>query len=294
MREHETKNFWLQMTNDFYDSDRMLYLESGPEGQMYSLFYTKLLLKSIRTNGVLRLSEKIAYSEDMLAAFTRMPAEVVRGAMERLKSLDLVEVLEDGTIFLPELESMVGSETVWAGRKRRQREKQAELGQELDNVQDVSNENDETVGQCPINKRKEKNNKEKTNQSKEKERIEEAPACGDTPSGDGEKLKFGSYGWVRLTAQEHRTLIDELGQGELVRCIAYIDESAQATGNRNRWRDWALILRRCSREGWGRQTDRHTERQRPPDADGLETEQDSSAYMESIKHYLSRLKEDAS
>ena len=39
--------------------------------------------------------------------------------------------------------------------------------------------------------------------------------------------------------------------GELARCIAYIDQSAQSTGNRNHWQDWALILRRCSREQWG-------------------------------------------
>ena len=84
MRENETKNFWLQMVNDFYDSDRMLYLESRPNGQAFSLLYTKLLLKSVKTGGVLRLSEKLAYNNVMIASFTRIPVEIVDAAMELL------------------------------------------------------------------------------------------------------------------------------------------------------------------------------------------------------------------
>lgn len=63
--------------------------------------------------------------------------------------------------------------------------------------------------------------------------------------------RFGRYGWVKLTAEEHGKLEKDLGTEELARCIAYIDESAQSTGNKNRWKDWNLVLRKCSRDGWG-------------------------------------------
>ena len=56
---------------------------------------------------------------------------------------------------------------------------------------------------------------------------------------------------MELSDAEYAQLLDELGEAELARCIAYIDESAQSTGNRNHWQDWGLILRRCSRECWG-------------------------------------------
>ena len=46
-------------------------------------------------------------------------------------------------------------------------------------------------------------------------------------------------------------LIDDLGEEELTRCIDYIDESAQMHGNKNKWRDWNLVIRKCSRERWG-------------------------------------------
>lgn len=65
------------------------------------------------------------------------------------------------------------------------------------------------------------------------------------------KKSFGEFGWVKLTDDEFNRLINDLGEAEVNRCIAYIDESAQATGNKNKWRDWNLVIRRCSRDKWG-------------------------------------------
>lgn len=75
---------------------------------------------------------------------------------------------------------------------------------------------------------------------------EEAPS-----SQEKVKHRHGEYGWVRLTDDEHARLMKDLGDDELTRCIKYVDESAQATGNKNKWKDWNLVLRKCSRERWG-------------------------------------------
>lgn len=66
------------------------------------------------------------------------------------------------------------------------------------------------------------------------------------------RKSYGTYGWIKLTDEEYSRLLNELGPDELKRCIAYVDESAQATGNKNKWRDWNLVLRKCHRDGWGR------------------------------------------
>ncbi len=65
------------------------------------------------------------------------------------------------------------------------------------------------------------------------------------------RRKYGSFGWVRLTEDEYTRLVTDFEEAEVQRCIAYIDESAQATGNKNKWRDWNLVIRKCHREGWG-------------------------------------------
>lgn len=61
----------------------------------------------------------------------------------------------------------------------------------------------------------------------------------------------GEYGWVKLTDDQYSKLLQELGQEELDRCIRYVDESAQSTGNKNKWKDWNLTVRKCHRDGWG-------------------------------------------
>ena len=63
--------------------------------------------------------------------------------------------------------------------------------------------------------------------------------------------KRGQYGWVRLTDEEMDRLTRDLGPDELARCITYVDEAAQTTGNKNKWKDWNLVIRKCSKGRWG-------------------------------------------
>lgn len=66
------------------------------------------------------------------------------------------------------------------------------------------------------------------------------------------RKSYGKFGWVKLTDEEYHRLSNDFGEAEVKRCIAYVDESAQTTGNKNKWRDWNLVVRKCHREGWGR------------------------------------------
>ena len=61
----------------------------------------------------------------------------------------------------------------------------------------------------------------------------------------------GEYGWVKLTDSQYEKLIQDLGQTEADRCIDVVDELAQQTGNKNKWKDWYLTVRKCHRDGWG-------------------------------------------
>lgn len=76
----------------------------------------------------------------------------------------------------------------------------------------------------------------------------------ETASADAEvsvSLKtYGEYGWIRLTDQEFFDLEREMGAAELHRCISYIDESAESTGNRNNWLNWYVVLKRCFQNRW--------------------------------------------
>lgn len=75
------------------------------------------------------------------------------------------------------------------------------------------------------------------------------------------RTEYGEYGWVKLSEQEHERLVNEYGMSEVNRAIKYIDESAQRNGNKNKWKDWNLVLRTCISDGWGKKQPQTKERE---------------------------------
>lgn len=94
-------------------------------------------------------------------------------------------------------------------------------------------------------KEEEREGEEEGEQEQEREKEREGFRIRGDDGG------YGRYGWVRLTREEYVRLCGELGETEVDRCISYLDESAQTTGNKNGWKDWEVLIRRCSRDCWG-------------------------------------------
>lgn len=119
MSAEKTKRYyWLKLKEDFFESDEIKVLESMPNGKDYIIFYLKLLLKSISAEGVLIFREVIPYTPDMLASITRTSVDTVRVATDLFVKLGLMELWDDGTLFMVETINMIGSETDSAKRMR--------------------------------------------------------------------------------------------------------------------------------------------------------------------------------
>lgn len=99
-----TRYYWLQLREEFFESDEIDWLEEQPNGPAQVLFYLKLCLKSLKTNGLLvrRVGQMlIPYDAEKLADFTRSDVNTVQCAIVNLKMCGLVEVLEDGRFSWP-------------------------------------------------------------------------------------------------------------------------------------------------------------------------------------------------
>ena len=122
----ESKKFyWLKLKRDFFKRHDIRIIESMPNGKDYVLFYLKLLVESVDHNGALRFSDSLPYDVNMLSVITNTNADTVKTAMEIFEQLNLVEILDDETIFLNEVQKMVGSaaDNDNAERQRRFRER---------------------------------------------------------------------------------------------------------------------------------------------------------------------------
>ena len=144
MAEKDKKYYWLKLKKDFFKRHDIRIIESMPNGKDYILFYLKLLCESVDHEGNLRFNEDIPYNEDMLATITNTNVDTVRSAIKIFEQLDMMEVLDDGTYFMQEVNKMIGSESYWAEQKRLHRQKEKLLiedkGENEDNVQRMSNE----------------------------------------------------------------------------------------------------------------------------------------------------------
>ena len=120
------KYYWLKLKRDFFKRHDIRIVEDMPNGKDYILFYLKLLVESVDHEGNLRFNDTIPYNENMLSAVTNTNIDIVRAAMEVFKELELIEVLDDKTIYMTEIQSMLGSETEWARKKREYRKGQIE------------------------------------------------------------------------------------------------------------------------------------------------------------------------
>lgn len=115
------KFYWLKLKRDFFKRHDIRIIESMPNGKDYVLFYLKLLLESIDHEGELRFSDTVPYNENMLSVITDTNIDVVRAAMKLFIELKMIEVLDDSTIYMSEVQKLTGSETKWAEKKRRAR-----------------------------------------------------------------------------------------------------------------------------------------------------------------------------
>ena len=123
------KFYWLKLRRDFFKRHDIRIIEEMPNGKDYVLFYLKLLLESIDHEGSLRFSDTIPYNEQMLSVVTNTNIDIVRSAMKLFIDLKMIDVFDDKTIYMSEVEKYIGSETEWAKKKRLQRAKEDNVPQ---------------------------------------------------------------------------------------------------------------------------------------------------------------------
>lgn len=125
------KYYWLKLDKNFFKRHDIRIIEAMPNGKDYVLFYLKLLVESVSHDGKLRFSDAIPYDENMLATITNTNVDVVRSAIKVFTQLQMIEIMDDKTVFMAEVKNMTGSETKWAKDKREYRKR---TGQGEDNV----------------------------------------------------------------------------------------------------------------------------------------------------------------
>lgn len=93
---------WIKIVTDIFDDEKMLLIDSMAAADSIITIWFKLLCLAGKTNndGVFLLSEKLAYTDEMLSAVFKRDIAVVRLALEKFEQLGMVEIINN-TITIP-------------------------------------------------------------------------------------------------------------------------------------------------------------------------------------------------
>lgn len=117
------KYYYLRLKDNFFDSDELKILESMKDGYLYSNILLKLYLRSLKNDGKLVVNERIPYSADMLASVTGHQVGTIKQALSVFKDLGLIDVLDNGAIYMLDIQNFIGKGSSEADRKREYRQR---------------------------------------------------------------------------------------------------------------------------------------------------------------------------
>lgn len=222
------KFYWLKLKRDFFKRHDIRIIEEMPNGKDYVLFYLKLLLESIDHEGSLRFSDTIPYNEQMLSVVTNTNIDIVRSAMKLFIELGLMSICDDQTIYMAEVEKLIGSAADNDGANRvrrfRERKKQEALPGVIGALQSV------TESVTKDNERKREEIDKELDTDIEIERENESPFAHPTEKTDSlstlsTDLSTDLPKFVDKREEQKRKLLGgELGKGVVLLSQEQIDD----------------------------------------------------------------------
>ena len=125
---------WIKITTDIFDDEKICLIDALPDHDAILVIWFKILALAGKhnRNGLLMMSDKVHYTDEMLATIFRRPLNTVRMALGVFEQFGMIEII-DGVITLPNWEkhqNIDGMERIkeqTRNRVARHREKQKNL-----------------------------------------------------------------------------------------------------------------------------------------------------------------------
>ena len=229
------KYYYLKLKESYFDDDAIVLLESMQDGMLYSNILLKLYLKSLKYGGTLQLDENIPYTAQMIATITRQQVGTVERALQIFMKLGLVEPLDNGALYMSNIELFIGQSSTEGERKRRARRALQEQAALPEAVADKCPPYAADI--CPPERELE------LEIEKEKEIELEIKREGEIKPGQTTRAPFGRYKNVFLSEKELAELQTELPS----KWEYYIDRlSGYIASSGKKYKNHAATIRRSA------------------------------------------------
>ena len=114
----DKKYYYLKLKDNFFEREEIMVIESMPNGYKYSNILLKMYLKSLKREGKLMVTDYIPYNLQTLSSVLKHDEDTLRTAIELFKEFRLIEMLDNGQIYMNDIQNFVGLSSTEADRKR--------------------------------------------------------------------------------------------------------------------------------------------------------------------------------
>lgn len=93
---------WIKLTVDMFDDEKIRLIQAMPESDAILVIWIRLLSLAgkINSDGQIYIDENMAYTDEMLSTIFNKPINVVRLALNTLKSFGMIDIFDNGVIFI--------------------------------------------------------------------------------------------------------------------------------------------------------------------------------------------------
>ena len=197
---------WIKITTDVFDDEKILMIESMPSADSIIVIWFKLLAFAGRQNndGVFLMSNRIAYTDEMLASIFRRDVSVVRLALNSFEQFGMIEII-DGVITIPNWNK---HQTLDAYEKKKERDRIYQQQRRAAQRALIEKSSDKSLDNKEIQSSYVAVSEEDKERDKEKDKYNNIFTDSDEPEQPTPKKtkpvkhKYGEYNNVLLTDDE--------------------------------------------------------------------------------------------
>lgn len=165
---------WIKITTDVFDDEKILLIESMPSADSIITIWFKLLILAGKqnNNGVFMMSNKLPFTDEMLATIFRRDLNTVRLALKTFEEFGMIEVV-DNVITIPNWNK---HQTLDAYEKKKERDRLYQQNRRKKQKNLIEQKSPDKSSYVAVS------DKEEKEEDKEKENIKENSLSTD--SGD--------------------------------------------------------------------------------------------------------------
>ena len=128
MSSRNKKYYWLKLPDDFFQNPKIKKLRKIAGGDTYTIIYQKMMLLTLKTDGILQFENIEETFEEELSLILDEDVENIKVTVAYLLRQGLIEIAEIGSqdntsFFMNQVPELVGKESTSAARVRKHREK---------------------------------------------------------------------------------------------------------------------------------------------------------------------------